>query len=162
RRHPAGAVFHVHGARRRPQGCRDAGAERARSCGPAPEAARAGMRRPVALMSILRLPANACDCHVHVFEPARFPYASWRAYTPPAAEVGRLQDLHGALGVERVVLVQPSVYGVDNDCMLDALHALGTDRARGVAVVDLATVSDTRLRALHAAGVRGARLNLRV
>lgn len=108
------------------------------------------------------LPSAACDCHVHVFDPARFPYAQRRAYTPPAAETGALRALHQSLAIERTVLVQPSVYGDDNACMLDALQALGTEHARGIAVVDLHTVADEHLRALHAGGVRGVRLNLHV
>ena len=108
------------------------------------------------------LPDHACDCHAHVFDPARFPYAPQRAYTPPAAGVRQLQDLHRSLSVARVVLVQPSVYGTDNACLLDALRMLGPDCARGIAVVDLATTADEALRALHHAGVRGVRLNLHV
>ncbi|HEX7891748.1 MAG TPA: amidohydrolase family protein [Ramlibacter sp.] len=108
------------------------------------------------------LPAHACDCHAHVFEPARFAYATQRAYTPPAADARQLKELHRGLGVERVVLVQPSVYGTDNACLLDALKAYGADQARGVAVVDLAAIADDALRALHEGGVRGARLNLHV
>jgi predicted TIM-barrel fold metal-dependent hydrolase len=63
-----------------------------------------------------------------------------------------------ALGLERVVIVQPSVYGTDNSCMLDALYRLGAG-ARGVAVVD-ANASHDALRQLHEARVRGIRLNL--
>lgn len=108
------------------------------------------------------LPARACDCHVHVFEPARFPYARERAYTPPAAGVAQLLELHRGLGVDRVVLVQPSVYGTDNACLVDALRVLGPQRARGVAVADLASASDESLWTLHEAGVRSLRLNLHV
>jgi predicted TIM-barrel fold metal-dependent hydrolase len=60
------------------------------------------------------------------------------------------------------VLVQPSVYGTDNACLLQALRELGPGRARGVAVVDLDRVRGSRLLALHEAGVRGLRLNLEV
>lgn len=70
--------------------------------------------------------------------------------------------MHDALGVQRVVLVQPSVYGNDNACMVDAIAALGQHRARGVAVVDLHKVSDQELQTLHLAGVRAVRLNLEV
>ena len=108
------------------------------------------------------LPSNACDCHVHVFDPARFPYLGNRAYTPPAATASDLQAMHRALGLSRAVLVQPSVYGSDNSCMVDALHQLGDTRARGIAVVDVANVTESELWALHEAGVRGIRLNLRV
>jgi predicted TIM-barrel fold metal-dependent hydrolase len=115
-------------------------------------------------MSDLALPFTdaACDCHAHVFAPAKFPYAAGRAYTPPEAEVALLRELHGRLGIGRVILVQPSVYGTDNACMLEAIAALGPQHARGVAVVDFAAIGEQDLWALHEAGVRGVRLNLRV
>lgn len=104
----------------------------------------------------MNVPPGACDCHVHVFGPAaRYPLAPDRAYTPPEASLEDLLRTEEKLGMQRMVLVQPSVYGADHSCMLDALKALGV-RARGVAVVD--EFSD--LEALHAAGVRGARVNL--
>ena len=62
------------------------------------------------------------------------------------------------LGVQRCVLVQPSVYGSDNRVLLKALAALGDD-ARGVAVVS-PDVNHAELQALHDSGVRGLRLNL--
>lgn len=105
---------------------------------------------------------TACDCHAHVFDPARFPYASERAYTPPVATCAELIELHARLGVGRVVLVQPSVYGVDNRCMVDAVAQLGPKRARGIAVVNVETVSATELSRLNDCGVRGIRLNVHV
>lgn len=107
-------------------------------------------------------PLGACDCHVHVFEPEVFPLASQRAYTPARAGVDDLQTMHQALGMTRVVLVQPSVYGNNNECLLNAIAQLGKDRARGVAVVDLEAISDVELQQLHEGGVRGVRLNLHV
>jgi predicted TIM-barrel fold metal-dependent hydrolase len=62
------------------------------------------------------------------------------------------------LGVERAVLVQPSVYGTDNTVLLQALRAAGP-AFRGVAVVDW-DVGDAELAALHAQGVRGVRVNV--
>ena len=55
----------------------------------------------------------------------------------------------------RVVIVQPTGYGVDNRCLLDALAAFGP-QARGVATLPV-DVSDAELARLHAAGVRGVR-----
>jgi len=110
----------------------------------------------------IRIPEYTCDTHVHVFEPAQFPYAAQRAYTPGSATVAQLLVMHQDLGVGRVVLVQPSVYGTDNACLLHAIECIGQARARGVAVVDLNTVSDDTLAQLHAGGVRGIRLNLHV
>lgn len=105
------------------------------------------------------VPSGACDCHVHVFGPVdRFPYSAGRLFTPGPASVEELISLHGGLGLERVVIVQPSSYGAENGCTLDALRRLG-GRARGVAVIDAET-SDASLRDMHAAGVRGVRLNL--
>jgi predicted TIM-barrel fold metal-dependent hydrolase len=86
----------------------------------------------------------------------RYPFAAERTYTPPVASVEELLALQGGLKFERVVLVQPSVYGTDNSCMLDALKSLGS-RARGVAVID----DSTSLEGMHAAGVRAVRVNLR-
>jgi predicted TIM-barrel fold metal-dependent hydrolase len=104
------------------------------------------------------VPSGACDCHVHIFDPARFPYTTRRVYTPPEALVGDLLELQKALRMDRVVVVQPSVYGSDNSCTLDAVRQLGS-RARGVAVIDR-TTSQTEINDMTAAGIRGIRLNL--
>jgi 2-pyrone-4,6-dicarboxylate lactonase len=106
------------------------------------------------------LPANATDCHSHIFDPERFPYVPNRRYTPPPATVGDLLRMHDAFGIQREVLVQPSVYGTDNSCMLAALQQLGA-RARGIAVIDK-SFSRSQLDDLIAAGVRGVRINLEV
>jgi predicted TIM-barrel fold metal-dependent hydrolase len=105
------------------------------------------------------VPAGACDCHVHIIgEPAKYPFVADRVYTPPPATTEMLADLHRALKIERVVLVQPSFYGTDNACMLDALGRVGS-RARGVAVIDKTTTLGT-IEDMKARGVRGVRLNL--
>jgi predicted TIM-barrel fold metal-dependent hydrolase len=105
------------------------------------------------------VPAGACDCHVHVFgDPKRYPFFAGRTYTPEIASVDELRRLLAALRLERVVIVQPSVYGTDNSCTLDGLRQLG-GQARGVAVIDDKT-SDADLDAMAKAGVRGIRLNL--
>jgi predicted TIM-barrel fold metal-dependent hydrolase len=104
------------------------------------------------------VPRGACDCHVHIFDPARFPYDAGRHYTPPAATIEDLRHLQAALQFERVVVVQPSVYGVDNSCTLDAVRELGP-RSRAVAVID-GSFTVAALDALARAGVRGVRLNL--
>lgn len=106
------------------------------------------------------LPAGACDCHVHVYDQ-RFPAAPGARLLPPDASVRDYRALQWRIGTTRVVLVTPSTYGTDNRCMLEglaALAALGVE-ARGVAVID-GRESDAELQQLHAAGVRGVRLNL--
>ena len=112
----------------------------------------------------LVVPANACDCHVHVFGPiARFPYWSGRTYLPGDAAVEELLALQQALDLQRVVIVHPSPYGADNRCTLDAAERInaGTiSAARAVAVIDPATISGAELKAMHAGGVRGVRVNL--
>jgi predicted TIM-barrel fold metal-dependent hydrolase len=105
------------------------------------------------------LPRGACDCHAHVFGPAaRYPYFRRRIYTPPDAPPASYWGMLGALGVERAVLVQPSVYGTDNRAMLDAL-AGEKRRLRAVAVVE-ESVSDAELARMHELGVRGIRFNI--
>ena len=105
------------------------------------------------------VPAGACDCHVHIFgDPQRFPFSPARTYTPESASVGELRALHQALHINRVVVVQPSVYGTDNSCVLDALGQLGA-RARGIAVIDAAT-PESVLDEMKREGVRGIRLSL--
>ena len=103
------------------------------------------------------IPRGACDCHVHVFDPERFPYANERVYTPPTASLADLGELQAALHFDRVVIVQPSVYGTDNSCTLDAIRRLGA-RGRGVAVIDKSTGAGA-LDDMAAAGIRGVRLN---
>src|SRR3954451_3257852 len=105
------------------------------------------------------VPAGACDCHTHVFgDPTRFPYAAARTYTPERASVDEMRALHRALHMDRVVIVQPSVYGTDNGCTLDAIRALGS-RAKGIAVIDDQT-KDAALEALKQGGISGVRINL--
>ena len=105
------------------------------------------------------LPAGACDCHTHIFgDSQRFPLAADRVYTPEPASIEEMRALHRALRMERVVIVQPSIYATDNACTLDAVRQLGS-RARAVAVID-DKVSAAALDAMHEAGVRGIRINL--
>jgi predicted TIM-barrel fold metal-dependent hydrolase len=105
------------------------------------------------------VPEGACDCHTHVFgDPQRFPFAAGRTYTPEPASVAEMQALHRALHTTRVVVVQPSVYGTDNACTLDALKQLGPG-ARGVAVIDEGT-TDAALDDMEGQGIRGIRINM--
>ena len=107
----------------------------------------------------IQLPPGALDCHAHVCGPAlEFPYTDERIYTPPDATLTQYESLLNMLGVERAVLVQPSVYGTDNRAMLAAL-ATNPNKFRGVAVID-PKISDAELEAMHHAGVRGIRCNV--
>jgi 2-pyrone-4,6-dicarboxylate lactonase len=105
------------------------------------------------------MPRHACDTHAHICGPiARYPYSERRVYTPPDTLLPAYRHMLGQLGVERMVLVQPSVYGSDNTVMLAAMAEIG-ESARGVAVVD-DDVTDAELERLHEAGVRGVRINV--
>lgn len=106
------------------------------------------------------VPPGATDCHLHVIGPkARFPLAPDRAYTPVDAPLEDLVAAQDRLGLDRLVLVQTSIFGTDNACMLDALERLGPERARAVAV-PAADLPGSELDRWHALGVRGVRLNL--
>jgi predicted TIM-barrel fold metal-dependent hydrolase len=105
------------------------------------------------------VPAHACDCHTHIHgDPEKFPFFSGRVYTPEPASPEEMASLHKALHIERVVIVTPSVYGPDNAATLFGIRARGAN-ARGVAVIDDRT-PESDLDAMHAAGIRGIRLNL--
>jgi predicted TIM-barrel fold metal-dependent hydrolase len=107
----------------------------------------------------LLLPPGACDCHVHVIGSTHdYPMVPERHYTPGTASVGDLRQHLARNGLARTVIIQPSFYGTDNSCMLQALRQL-QGAGRGVAVLD-ASASDAELRALHAQGIRGLRLNV--
>src|SRR5262245_35959973 len=104
------------------------------------------------------IPPGACDCHVHVFDPAHFPYDEARIYTPPEASLEDLRKLQAALGFSRVVVVAPSAYGTDNACTIDAVRRLGA-RGRGIVVLDR-SVTASELDDMTAAGICAARVNL--
>ncbi len=105
------------------------------------------------------VPAGACDCHTHIHaDPAKFPFYPGRVYTPELASPEEMSALHQALHIERVVIVNPSVYGPDNSATLFGIKARGAT-ARGVAVIDDKT-SERDLDTLQQAGFRGIRLNL--
>jgi 2-pyrone-4,6-dicarboxylate lactonase len=103
-------------------------------------------------------PPGSVDAHCHVFGPgAVFPYAPERRYTPCDAPKERLWTLRDFLGFERNVIVQATCHGADNRAVVDALLA-SDGRARGVATVR-ESITETELRELDRAGVRGVRFN---
>jgi predicted TIM-barrel fold metal-dependent hydrolase len=105
------------------------------------------------------VPAGACDCHTHIHaDPNKIPFFAGRVYTPEPASPQEMSELHKALGIERVVIVTPSVYGTDNSATLFGMRARGPT-ARGVAVIDDKTLEGD-LDAMQKDGFRGIRLNL--
>ncbi len=105
-----------------------------------------------------RLPSGACDCHFHVFEDAnQYPFANARSYTPTPAPMNAYMAMTRTLGIERAVLVHPSVYGRDHSSFEHALAA-NAGWLRGVAVVYPDT-SDREILHWHQLGTRGTRCN---
>ena len=99
-----------------------------------------------------RAPPLSCDCHFHIFGPYdRFPLDAGRHYDPAAALIPAYLRMAEALGIGRMVIVQPSVYGTDNECSLDAAARFGLDRARVVAVVDDTSTKRRCARCMRAA-----------
>ena len=107
----------------------------------------------------LKAPAKACDCHIHIYDPTRFPLAPSPRVAPANAAVPQYRLLQKRIGTTRVVIVTPRNYVTDNRAMVDAIAQLGKTNARGVAVLH-PTVTDRELRRLNDAGVRGIRFSL--
>lgn len=97
---------------------------------------------------------------MHIFD-SRFPLAATARRKEPDATVAQYREVQKRLGLSRVVVVQPTAYGRDNRCTLDAMAQLGAadDSARGVAVID-DTISDAEIERLHRAGMRGVRFRM--
>ena len=104
-----------------------------------------------------KAPANACDCHMHIYD-SRFPVAPNATLRPPDALPADYKLLQKRIGTTRNVVVTPSTYGTDNSATLDGMAKLGST-ARGVAVVDT-SVTDAELKRLDGLGIRGIRFNL--
>jgi D-galactarolactone isomerase len=105
----------------------------------------------------LAVPPHACDCHMHIYDAARFPPSRPGARMQANASVADYRRLQRRIGTTRTVIVQPAAYGTDNRVTLDAIAGLGN--ARGVAVVH-PEITDAELRDMHAAGVRGIRFTV--
>lgn len=105
----------------------------------------------------LKAPPRATDCHHHIYD-ARYPADPTAKLRPGDASVDDYRALQARIRTTRNVIVQPSTYGLDNRCALDALAAFGST-ARAVVVVD-DSVSTGELKRMDALGVRGIRFNL--
>jgi D-galactarolactone isomerase len=104
----------------------------------------------------LTAPANAADCHMHIYDP-RLPQLASRSPVSNAG-VPEYRLLQKRNGTARVVVVQPRNHATDNQVTLDAVAQLGPN-ARGVAVLH-PTVTAGELKRLDAGGVRGIRFSL--
>jgi D-galactarolactone isomerase len=106
----------------------------------------------------LKAPANAADCHMHIYDSARFPMPPNPRVAPSNATAAEYRLLQKRIGTTRVVIVQPRNYATDNRVTLDAIAQLAPN-ARGVAVVN-PSVTDADLKAMQAGGIRGIRFSL--
>jgi D-galactarolactone isomerase len=100
---------------------------------------------------------GVCDTHIHVYDH-RFPISPTTLLAPPDASLADYDAVCRELGIDRAVIVQPTTYGLDNRCQLDAVAEFGTG-ARAVVVVDEHATDDDIAR-LHDAGARGARFHM--
>lgn len=106
-----------------------------------------------------RLPAGTCDCHFHIFDRVdEFPFYPKRAYTPDIAEQSAYDAMRHAYGIERAILVHPSVYGPDHRSYEFLLNK-NKGWLRGVAVVHPDT-PDADIARWHQLGTRGTRINV--
>lgn len=105
----------------------------------------------------LKAPKGACDTHMHFYN-ARFPTAPSALMTPDDAWIDDYRKVQAHLGLDRVVVVQPTTYGRDNACQIEAMAAFG-DAARGVFVID-ETTPEAEIERLSALGGRGARFHM--
>ena len=114
--------------------------------------------RPVAKKPKVTLPKGACDCHFHIFDaPSHF--VEERFYTPPRASLSDYKNLQKTLGIERSVIIQPSIYGCDNRTILSTCH--NDDNMKAVIVIDSTTSLETlRHYADNYPNIVGCRLNL--
>jgi D-galactarolactone isomerase len=103
----------------------------------------------------LRAPANAADCHIHIYDPRFQPVVAH----PAQATVADYRLLQKRIGVSRVVIVQPRNYRTDNSATLDAIRQLGIANARGIAVLH-PDVPEAELKRLDEGGIRGIRFTV--
>lgn len=102
------------------------------------------------------MPANACNAHLHIIDPA-FPNDG-----KAAAQIGTVasyRKLADELSLPRAIFVQAKPFALDNACLVDAIEKFGKENCRGIAVVNR-EVSDAELLRLHEAGVRGLRFSV--
>jgi len=104
---------------------------------------------------------TAIDCHSHIIDPGRFPFAAGGGYRPRADEGGTREAFAAILDahdMHHALLVQPSCYGFDNRAVLDAI-AWQPWRFKGIGVLDPGA-SERDLEVLRGQGLVGVRFNL--
>src|SRR5258705_11600799 len=64
----------------------------------------------------LKAPANACDCHMHIYDGERFPPArpGPQSRMQSNAAVAEYRQVQARIGPTRTVIVNPTAYGTTN------------------------------------------------
>ncbi len=106
---------------------------------------------------LFQVPKNSCDTHFHVFEPG-YDTVPDPLYAFPDGNLQQYLRVLNWLGIERMVLVQPTYYGTDNSLLVDVLKKVGP-QCRGVVRIE-EDAPDKELDAYHDLGVRAIRLDL--
>src|ERR1700722_20104914 len=81
-----------------------------------------------------KAPAGSIDCHFHIFGPAdKYPIDPTSLYTPsPEANIKTYQAMADTLGIQRMVIVNPTPYGTDTRVTIESIGVFGKDRAKAV------------------------------
>ncbi|KAK3069427.1 hypothetical protein LTR53_012232 [Teratosphaeriaceae sp. CCFEE 6253] len=108
-----------------------------------------------------RIPKGTWCTHMHVVDPRTFPLSKAAQYQPSPHTLDDARAFLSQLGIEKLVIVQPSIYGNDNACTLDGLRRLGPRHGRAVVQFEPKTTSREQLQDWHDLGVRGVRLNFK-
>lgn len=106
-----------------------------------------------------KAPTGTVDTHFHIFESTeKYPLSPARMYDPALSTAEDYRAMARTIGIDRMVIVQASIYGTDNRCLIDSIERLGARNTRGIAVVDQSITFDA-LEEMHRRGVRGIRFN---
>ena len=102
------------------------------------------------------LPPGAVDTQLHLYLPG-FPAQPGGPDLPSALPgPAEYRQVMAWLGIERLVVTQGNAHQFDNGNLVACLDEMG-DCARGVAVINASAPND-EIAALHAQGIRGARI----
>ncbi|KAF2725829.1 amidohydrolase 2 [Polychaeton citri CBS 116435] len=108
-----------------------------------------------------KIPKGTWCSHMHILDPVAFPLSAEAKYTPAAHTMEDARAFFDPLGIKKMVVVQPSIYGNDNACTLSAMPDLGPQDGRAVIQFDPRETSPEQLQKWHDEGVRGVRLNFK-
>lgn len=106
-----------------------------------------------------RIPQGAWDSHMHILDTSAYPLSDRARYRPSRYCLDQAESFQHSVGIDNMVIVQPSIYGFDNSCVLDALRKLGPKRGRAVVSFEPQTVPLSVLKEWHDLGVRAVRVN---